>query len=73
MENGAQKHEFPCESCGASLEFTPGTDSLTCPYCAHVQAVPDSGVAVVERDFHDAVRNARRTKAKDLAKSRAES
>ena len=69
MENGAQKHEFPCESCGASLEFTPGTDSLTCPYCAHVQAVPDSGVAVVERDFHDAVRNARRTKAKDLAKS----
>src|SRR5579862_8593541 len=24
---------FPCKQCGAKLEFAPGTDDLTCPYC----------------------------------------
>ena len=25
---------FPCKKCGADLEFKPGTNSLTCPYCS---------------------------------------
>lgn len=28
-----------CENCGASLNFAPGTDSLTCAYCRHVNKI----------------------------------
>lgn len=30
---------YPCESCGATVEFAPGADALRCPYCGHQQAV----------------------------------
>ncbi|WP_232792229.1 hypothetical protein [Actinacidiphila yeochonensis] len=30
---------YPCEACGASVEFKPGTSTLKCPYCGHEQAV----------------------------------
>lgn len=33
------KRQFPCAQCGAKLEFTPGTTSLTCPYCSHVNPI----------------------------------
>lgn len=32
-EAGDQKR-FPCASCGAALEFAPGTAALVCPYCS---------------------------------------
>ena len=35
-------HRFPCENCGSQLVFAPGQTSLTCPYCGHVQAIPES-------------------------------
>ena len=28
---------FTCEKCAAELEFRPGTTSLACDYCGHVQ------------------------------------
>jgi hypothetical protein len=28
---------YPCPSCGATVEFAPGTDVLRCPYCGHEQ------------------------------------
>ena len=34
-------HRFPCENCGAQLVFEPGQTSLTCPYCGHVQEIPE--------------------------------
>jgi predicted RNA-binding Zn-ribbon protein involved in translation (DUF1610 family) len=60
---------FPCGQCGARLEFTPGTTSLTCPYCgranpiappvetAEGEAAPGAGEAasVQEVDFHAAL------------------
>lgn len=30
-------HAFPCKSCGATVEFAPGTTALQCPYCGHSQ------------------------------------
>ncbi len=31
--------QFACASCGAALEFAPGTTSLACPYCAARTAI----------------------------------
>ena len=27
------QHQYACPSCGAALEFAPGTAGLACPYC----------------------------------------
>jgi predicted RNA-binding Zn-ribbon protein involved in translation (DUF1610 family) len=43
---------FPCESCGADLEFHIGAQSLKCPYCGHVKTIEHSPDAVLkEQDF----------------------
>jgi predicted RNA-binding Zn-ribbon protein involved in translation (DUF1610 family) len=47
--------QFPCDQCGAKLEFAPGTSSLKCPYCGYenpIDTEPDEGEAAVEElDF----------------------
>jgi len=43
---------FPCSQCGARLEFAPGTSSLRCPYCGHLQDVP-AATAVIEEQSYD--------------------
>jgi len=43
---------FPCEECGADLEFNIGVQSLKCPYCGHVKAIElDPAAAVSEQDL----------------------
>ncbi|MEZ6061501.1 MAG: hypothetical protein R3C19_14240 [Planctomycetaceae bacterium] len=44
---------FPCENCGADLEFNIGDQALACPYCGHVKQIdlPD-GATLQEQDFH---------------------
>jgi len=42
---------FPCGSCGADLEFKPGSDALKCPYCGHENAIPKSAEQIEELDF----------------------
>ena len=44
-------HNFPCPSCGADLVFEPGEGSLSCPYCGHKQAIPQSTTQVDELPF----------------------
>jgi DNA-directed RNA polymerase subunit RPC12/RpoP len=44
-------HSYPCEQCGANVEFAAGTGTLTCPYCGHAQEVTPVGGAVREHDF----------------------
>lgn len=44
-------HNFPCSSCGADLVFEPGEGSLSCPYCGHKQAIPQSTEDVEELTF----------------------
>lgn len=53
-------HRFPCDNCGAQLVFAPGQTSLTCPYCGHVQEIPESEAeevseALQEVDYASAV------------------
>ncbi|MBP1805357.1 primosomal protein N' (replication factor Y) - superfamily II helicase [Rubellimicrobium aerolatum] len=58
-------HRFPCESCGAQLVFAPGQTSLACPYCGHVQEIPegdaeDVSEALQEIDYSATVARMRR-------------
>lgn len=44
---------FPCENCGADLQFSIGVQSLACPYCGHVREITlPSDAEVIEQDFH---------------------
>lgn len=43
---------FPCDECGADLEFSIGTQSMKCPYCGAVKTIEISETAeIVEHDF----------------------
>lgn len=46
-----KKRQFPCQKCGAGLEFDPGATSLKCPYCDHEHRLPQSEEDVEELDF----------------------
>jgi DNA-directed RNA polymerase subunit RPC12/RpoP len=43
--------QFPCNSCGANLLFTPGQQSLTCPYCDSANEIEVKDIPIVENDF----------------------
>src|SRR5262249_13290985 len=43
--------EYPCDGCGARVEYAPGTTVLRCPYCGFEQQVADTGRVVREHDF----------------------
>ena len=44
---------FPCEGCGADLEFRIGTQNLTCPYCGHEKTIELADDAeVAEQDLY---------------------
>ena len=44
---------FPCEQCGAKVEFDPRTRSLKCPYCGHETKVDYGDGEVEERNFNE--------------------
>lgn len=46
------QQRFPCKQCGAKLEFTPGQDALTCPYCGTQNEIKASR-EVMEEDLHE--------------------
>ncbi len=48
-------NQFPCDQCGALQTFAPGSGSLACPYCGYENAIHDSGAAIVEYDFREAL------------------
>lgn len=44
---------FPCENCGADLEFHIGDQALACQYCGHVREIELSDdAAMSEQDYH---------------------
>lgn len=45
--------QFPCGSCGAKLELSPGAATLKCPYCNHQNTIPQSADEIVELDFYE--------------------
>ena len=43
---------FPCENCGADVEFNIGSQSLKCPYCGHEKKIDlDADATIQEQDF----------------------
>lgn len=53
--NARRERSFPCAQCGAKLAFQPGTSSLTCQYCGHVNPIPQSEAEIHEIDFRSTV------------------
>ena len=43
--------QFPCESCGAKVQFAPGTDALKCPYCGRETHIPASTDGIEEMSY----------------------
>ncbi|MGB7417045.1 MAG: hypothetical protein WA902_22820 [Thermosynechococcaceae cyanobacterium] len=52
MTAAVDQKEFPCNSCGAMLEFNPLAGGLACPYCGHEKAVPENDIDAPERAFN---------------------
>ncbi len=48
----SQVLRYPCEQCGAKLEFRPGTNALHCPYCGHDQEIGPGTATVEELDIN---------------------
>ncbi|MFJ6213300.1 hypothetical protein ACIQGZ_08230 [Streptomyces sp. NPDC092296] len=42
---------YPCQACGATVEYAPGTDAMRCPYCKHEQAIVPVPRQVREHDY----------------------
>lgn len=64
---------FPCESCGADLEFNIGDQSLKCPYCGYVKEILQKGDTVLtEQDFHAMLEHIRQWRENALEKSKDE-
>ena len=59
---------FPCEQCGADLEFKPNAGALTCPYCGHREAIGSSDAPIVEYSLDSGLKAMRRMPAGGLAK-----
>jgi len=56
---------FPCDRCGADLQFSIGQQSLQCPYCAAIkQIAPPAEVPIVERDYLKALERLQRLREK---------
>lgn len=47
--------QFPCSSCGAKVEFAPGTNALVCPYCGNETQIPSTSDGIVEQGFLEAI------------------
>jgi len=43
---------FSCEQCGATLIYSPVTNSLSCEFCSSTEAIPLSNNTIEEYDFY---------------------
>ncbi len=42
------QRNFPCNQCGANLEFAPDHDALKCPYCGAENTITIAPLAIEE-------------------------
>ncbi|MCH7229450.1 hypothetical protein L0U85_01025 [Glycomyces sp. L485] len=54
---------YPCNTCGAQLEFKPGSSALTCPYCGTHQQIELKRRRVVDRDWASLASKPRRPRS----------
>ena len=61
MATEVEEHRFPCNTCGADLRYSPGTDVLACDQCGSTQQISDRGgwrsQSIREMDFRKAVKD----------------
>jgi DNA-directed RNA polymerase subunit RPC12/RpoP len=50
-----KEYIFPCQQCGAKLNFSVATGELKCPYCSYVNVIERSFEKVVEKDYEKAI------------------
>ncbi|MEA1920958.1 MAG: hypothetical protein U9N52_14050 [Campylobacterota bacterium] len=50
-----KEYIFPCQQCGAKLNFSVATGQLTCPYCSHENIIERAFTQVVEKDYDKAI------------------
>ena len=51
--DGGKGRIFPCEQCGADLEFHIGQQEMKCPFCGFQKQIEISAEAeITEQDFH---------------------
>jgi predicted RNA-binding Zn-ribbon protein involved in translation (DUF1610 family) len=43
--------QFPCQQCGARVDFAPGTRVLKCPYCGFENPIPQTNEEIRELDY----------------------
>jgi DNA-directed RNA polymerase subunit RPC12/RpoP len=43
--------QFPCQRCGARVEFVPGSTNLQCPYCGHANPIEQTLEPIEELDY----------------------
>ena len=55
--NSARHHSFPCQQCGAQLDYQPGTTLLGCEHCGHGHQIDVSNDPIVEHNFHSTINN----------------
>src|SRR5205814_9055387 len=51
QDEASVKRKFPCDQCGARLDFDPTVTSLKCPYCGGTKTIYTDYTPVQERDF----------------------
>jgi hypothetical protein len=51
--NTNKERKFPCHKCGADFIFAPAENSLICPYCGHVDKIPQTPEEIKEYRFSD--------------------
>lgn len=54
---------YPCDQCGADLEFSIGQQSLQCAYCGFVKSIELPETEIVENDYLAALRRLEEQKA----------
>lgn len=55
--NSSATHAYPCNNCGAPLEYKPNTGSLTCPYCGTQNEIAQDETIIEELDFESYLEN----------------
>lgn len=51
------QHAYPCQNCGAQLQYKEGTQLLSCHHCGHEHQIELSREPIVEYDFHSTLKS----------------
>jgi len=60
-----QQDHFPCQQCGADLDYAPTDDALVCAYCGFRNPIPEDNRPIYEYDFAQSLRALRQQQSHD--------